>query len=253
MELPMSFVESYLVSPTINTTKCVKDTANRAETHIPTWNFFEGYCYLRSDSEDETAVPEHMSSTTNNEEYLAITELFFWAYRSTTIFSYWFFPRRSLWIRNTTNWDGMGDEVPEDLPPPKPPPKCNPEIIFTSTLPVLQELRTNPYAWFMGCHILILWLKLLQNIDHNCYYATQGKVLLRSVIKCNNSSTLLFPDTTHDRIENVCALSHSHNLLLCTLNGLRTVDVINVINNKNGTKKLTFKRNHGAIKKLSVG
>ena len=40
----------------------------------------------------------------------------------------------------------MGDEVPEDLPPPEPPPKYIPEITFTSTLPVLQELRTNPYA-----------------------------------------------------------------------------------------------------------
>ena len=49
----------------------------------------------------------------------------------------------------TITFNEIGDEITEETPHPEPRPDCIPEITFTSTALMLQELRTNPYALFM--------------------------------------------------------------------------------------------------------
>ena len=78
-------------------------------------------------------------------------------------------------------------------------------------------------------------------MNHVCDYDVQANALLSSVIKYDDTSPLLFRDETNDNISNLYPLSYYKSLLLDTLQGLSTANIINVLNNNQSAKKLTCK------------
>ena len=57
----------------------------------------------------------------------------------------------------------------------------------------------------------------------------------------DDAHPLLFRDETSDNVENIYLLSYLQSLLLYTLQGLSTVNVINVLNSNKRAKKLACK------------
>ena len=86
-----------------------------------------------------------------------------------------------------------------------------------------------------------LGLQPFQNKNHTYDYDMQAKTRLSSVMMHEESSPLLFRDQTNDNVDNINTLSHSQSLLIDTLKGLSTVDIINVLNNNKVENQLTCK------------
>ena len=119
----------------------------------------------------------------------------------------------------------MVDEVPAP-PPPERPPKYMHEITFTSTSKVPKELRTNSSTFYLICHSLRLDFQPLKTLNHTYDYAMHTKNLLSSIITYDDSSHLLFRDESKDELGNMHPLTYQTYLLLETLQGLSTIDVI---------------------------
>ena len=75
----------------------------------------------------------------------------------------------------------------------------------------------------------------------SCDYTMKANELLSSVITHDNTSTLLFCDETNDNISSMIPSFHPRTMLLGTLEGLSTINIMNVLNNNQSTKTITCK------------
>ena len=137
--------------------------------------------------------------------------------------------------------NGINDEVPVPPPLPELTPAFVSEMTFNSTSKILKDFRSYPSTSYLGCNSLILGLQPLLNMNHACDYALLANHVLSSTITYYYTIPLIFCDEPKHDTNSMHPLSYRQSLFLETLQGLSTVNAINVINNNSVTKNYRAK------------
>ena len=89
-------------------------------------------------------------------------------------------------------------------------------------------------------------------MNHACDYSMEANNLLSSIITYDETSPLLFRDESKDNLNNTHPLTYQKSLLLETLQGLSTVNAIDMLNNNSSTKQSSCKDAIMLIRKFQL-